>query len=45
MKDKILEEIMKECNVSEGLVKLLVKICLKFKINNYEKIIKDYLRK
>lgn len=41
MKDVVLEEVKKEKNKFESL---LITICFDFNINNYEEVVKDFLK-
>lgn len=41
--DETVEELSKKYNRSEKFIKLLTKICVKFKINNYKETIKNFL--
>lgn len=41
--DEVVKELSKKYNRSEKFIKLLTKICVKFKINNYKETIKNFL--
>ncbi len=43
--EKKIEKLSKKYNKSEDFIKLLIKICLNFKIDNYEVPIENYLMK
>lgn len=43
MEEKILKELMKECNINEKLLRLLIKICNDNNVKDIKNEIKKYL--